>query len=63
VVQNATFPTDKLELTRQQSLTSLQVELDTPSPVARRTFQQAIYPQNHPFHAFPTEEKLKGDDP
>ncbi len=60
VVQNATFPTDKLELTRQQSLTSLQVELDTPSPVARRTFQQAIYPQNHPFHAFPTEESLKG---
>lgn len=60
VVQNATFPTEKLELTRQQSLTSLKVELDTPSVLARRTFQQAIYPENHPFHAFPTDNSLKG---
>jgi zinc protease len=60
VVQNATFPTDKLELTRQQTLTGLKVELDTPSQVARRTFQQTIYPENHPFHAFPTEESVKG---
>ncbi|HEY9819612.1 MAG TPA: pitrilysin family protein, partial [Candidatus Sericytochromatia bacterium] len=59
VVQNATFPTDQLELTRQQTLTSLKVELDTPSSVARRTFQQTIYPENHPFHAFPTEESVK----
>ncbi|HEY9632628.1 MAG TPA: pitrilysin family protein [Coleofasciculaceae cyanobacterium] len=60
VVQNATFPTDKLELTRQQTLTGLKVELDTPSQVARRTFQQTIYPKNHPFYAFPTEESLTG---
>jgi zinc protease len=60
VVQNATFPTDKLELTRQQTLTSLTVELDTPSNLARRTFQQTIYPENHPYHAFPTEDSLKG---
>lgn len=60
VVQNATFPTDKLELTRQQTLTSLTVELDTPSNLARRTFQQTIYPKNHPYHAFPTEDSLKG---
>ncbi len=60
VVQNATFPTDKLELTRQQALTSLKVELDTPSVLARRTFQQTIYPENHPFHAFPTDSSLKG---
>ena len=59
VVQNATFPTDKLELTRQQTLTSLTVELDTPSNLARRTFQQTIYPENHPYHAFPTEDSLK----
>jgi zinc protease len=59
VVQNATFPTDQLELTRQQTLTSLKVELDTPSSVARRTFQQTIYPENHPFHAFPREESVK----
>jgi zinc protease len=59
VVQNATFPANQLELTRQQSLTSLKVEMDTPSQVARRAFQQTIYPENHPFHAFPTEDSLK----
>jgi zinc protease len=59
VVQNATFPPDKLELTRQQELTALKVKLDTPSQVAIRTFQQTVYPENHPFHAFPTEESLK----
>jgi len=60
VVQNATFPTDKLELTRQQSLTGLEVELDSPAQLGRRTFQQAVYPENHPFHAFPTPESLQG---
>ncbi|HEY9608005.1 pitrilysin family protein [Allocoleopsis sp.] len=60
VVQNATFPPDKLELTRQQMLTALKVKLDTPSQVAIRTFQQTVYPKNHPFYAFPTEESLKG---
>jgi zinc protease len=59
VVQNATFPNEKLELTRKQILTSLKVELDTPSSVARRTFQQTIYPANHPFHAFPTQESVQ----
>lgn len=60
VVQHATFPPDQLELTRQQMLTALKVKLDTPSQVAIRTFQQTVYPENHPFHAFPTEESLKG---
>ena len=60
VVQNASFPPEQLELTRQQALTSLKVELDTPSVLARRTFQQKVYPENHPFHAFPTEDSLKG---
>ena len=59
VVQNATFPTDKLALSRQRALTALKVELDTPARLARRKFQQAIYPENHPFHSFPTEESLK----
>jgi zinc protease len=59
VVQNATFPIDQLELTRQQALTGLKVELDTPAQLGRRTFQQTIYPENHPFHAFPTEDSLK----
>lgn len=59
VVQQATFPTDQLELTRQQTLIDLAIELDTPEEVARRVFQQAIYPENHPFHTFATPESVK----
>lgn len=59
VVQNATFPTDQLELSRQRALTSLKVQLDDPRALGRRVFQQAIYPKNHPFYSFPTEESLK----
>ena len=59
VVKNANFPTKELELTRQQALISVQVELDTPSRVAQRTFQQTVYPKDHPFHTFPTEDSLK----
>lgn len=59
VLKNATFPKDELELSRQQALTALKVELDTPVQVARRTFQQSIYPEAHPFHTFPTQESLK----
>lgn len=59
VLQNASFPPDQLELSRQRELTSLKSQLDNPQILARRTFQQAIYPANHPFHAFPTEASLK----
>lgn len=59
VVQKATFPADQLELTRQRALTSLKVQLDDPRGLGRRVFQQAIYPENHPFHSFPTAESLK----
>ncbi|MDZ7959998.1 MAG: pitrilysin family protein [Aulosira sp. DedQUE10] len=59
VVQNATFPADQLELTRQRALTSLKVQLDDPGTLGRRVFQQVIYPENHPFHSFPTAETLK----
>ncbi|BAZ02365.1 peptidase M16 domain-containing protein [Tolypothrix tenuis PCC 7101] len=59
VVQNATFPADQLELTRQRALTSLKVQLDDPQTLARRVFQQAIYPDNHPFHSFPTADTFK----
>ncbi len=59
VLQNANFPADQLELSRQRALTSLQVQLDDPSTLARRVFQQAIYPANHPFHSFPTDASLK----
>ena len=59
VVQNATFPDNQLELSRQRTLISLKVQLDDPRGLGRRVFQQAIYPENHPFHSFPTEESLK----
>lgn len=60
VVQNATFPADQLELSRRRALTSLKAQLDDPRGLGRQVFQQAIYPENHPFHSFPTEESLKG---
>ncbi|MBD2294089.1 insulinase family protein [Anabaena sphaerica FACHB-251] len=59
VVQNANFPPEQLELSRQRELTSLKVQLDDPRTLGRRVFQQAIYPENHPFHSFPTVESLQ----
>jgi zinc protease len=59
VVQNATFPADQLEVTRQQSLIALKTQLDDPRGLGRREFQKAIYPANHPFRIFPTLESLK----
>ena len=58
-VQNAAFPANELELSRQRALIGLKQDLDTPSGIAQRTFQQAVYPKDHPFHAFPTQETLK----
>lgn len=60
VVQNANFPQQKLELSRQRALTTLKLELDSPNSVARKQFQRTIYPKNHPFTIFPTAETLKG---
>jgi zinc protease len=59
VLQNANFPAPKFELSRQRALTSLKLELDSPGSVARKKFQQTIYPQNHPFTIFPTAQTLK----
>jgi zinc protease len=59
VMQNANFPADEVELSRQQALTGLKLELDNPARLGRRIFQQAVYPANHPFHSFPTEASLK----
>ncbi|MGI8500828.1 MAG: M16 family metallopeptidase [Hassallia sp.] len=58
-VKNASFPVKELELTRQQALNALEVELDDPSQVAERTFLQSIYPKNHPSHTFPTKKSLQ----
>ncbi|MBV9384855.1 MAG: insulinase family protein [Chroococcidiopsidaceae cyanobacterium CP_BM_ER_R8_30] len=59
VLQNATFPNNEFELSQQRALTALQVQLDNPKVLAQRTFQQAIYPDTHPFHSFPTAASLK----
>ncbi|MGB3205848.1 MAG: pitrilysin family protein, partial [Crinalium sp.] len=58
VVQKASFPTKELEISRQQALTALKLDLDNPSKLARRKFQETIYPKNHPFHVFPTAGTL-----
>jgi zinc protease len=60
VLQNANFPPQKFELSRQRALTSLKLELDSPNSVARKKFQQTIYPKNHPFTIFPTAQTLTG---
>ncbi|NJO44674.1 MAG: insulinase family protein [Oscillatoriales cyanobacterium RM2_1_1] len=62
VLQNATFPQDKLELTRQRHLTRLQARESNAGYVAYRALQQNIYPQNHPFHQFPSEQSLRSID-
>ncbi len=58
VLQNSTFPEKELELSRQQALTELKLALDDPGRVAQRTFQQTIYPANHPFHSLATLDSL-----
>ncbi|MDJ0734127.1 MAG: pitrilysin family protein [Nostocaceae cyanobacterium] len=59
VVQNPTFPHKELELSRKQALTNLKQELDDPAEVARRTFFQSVYPENHPLHNFPTQKSWR----
>jgi zinc protease len=59
ILQNATFPTTEFETSRQRALVSLKAELDNPAAVARRKFQQSIYPTTHPFAVFPSFASLK----
>lgn len=59
VLQNPVFPNQQLELSRQRALIGLKATLDDPDQLGRRVFQQAVYPENHPFHTFPTEDSLK----
>jgi zinc protease len=59
VLQDSIFPADQLELTRQQALSDLQLEADDPQRWGRRMFQQGLYPADHPFYSFPTQESLQ----
>ncbi|AFY73952.1 putative Zn-dependent peptidase [Synechococcus sp. PCC 7502] len=59
VLQNATFPENELELSLKRNLVSLKSELDNPGSLARRTFQQKLFPKGHPYFAMRTEASLK----
>jgi zinc protease len=59
VLLHPTFPEKQLELSRRRSLVGLKAALDDPGQLGRRTFQQTIYPENHPLHTFPTEDSIK----
>jgi zinc protease len=59
ILQNATFPDSEFELSRKRNLVALKTELDSPGSLARRTFQQELFPKGHPFHAMRTETTLK----
>ncbi|MFB2934291.1 M16 family metallopeptidase [Aerosakkonemataceae cyanobacterium BLCC-F154] len=58
-LQNATFPVDQLEITREMAISDLEQGKDDPEFLAYKTLQQKIYPPNHPFHAFPTASSLQ----
>jgi zinc protease len=59
VVKNSTFPEKELEISRQQAVNDLKLELDDADEVANRKFMQALYPQNHPLHIFQTLESIQ----
>lgn len=59
VIKNNKISTKQLELTREQALTNLDLELDDPDKVANRIFVQSIYPKKHPLHTFPTKKSIK----
>ncbi|MEO0969628.1 MAG: pitrilysin family protein, partial [Cyanobacteria bacterium J06639_18] len=59
ILKNPIFPQKELQLSFQQALVGLKQECDEPDEVAKKTFIQAIYPKQHPLHAFPTVESLQ----
>ncbi|MBD2139488.1 insulinase family protein [Anabaena sp. FACHB-1237] len=63
VIKNNQISTKQLEITREQALTNLDVELDDPDKVANRIFVQSIYPKKHPLHTFPTKKSIKSIKP
>lgn len=58
VLQEANFPEDKLALAKARMLNHIKMELDDPARVARRCFQQTLFPEGHPFYEFPTLESV-----
>lgn len=59
VLQNATFPADQLEITREIAISDVEQSKDDPEFLAYKTLQQKVYPPTHPFYAFPTANSLR----
>lgn len=59
VLQNATFPADQLEITREIAISDVEQGKDDPEFLAYKTLQQKVYPPTHPFYAFPTANSLR----
>lgn len=58
-LQNATFPADQLEITREMAISDVEQSEDDPEFLAYKTLQQKVYPPTHPFYAFPTAKSLR----
>ncbi len=59
ILQYASFPSQSLEISRQNYLTAVQAAAEAPTSIARQALVQAVYPENHPFHQVPSEVTLK----
>ncbi|MGF1601930.1 MAG: M16 family metallopeptidase [Thermosynechococcaceae cyanobacterium] len=62
-MQHATFPVEEVMRSQQCAISGIKMELDDPGRLARRLFQQRIYPVTHPFHSFPTVESVQAITP
>lgn len=58
VVLNPTFPSEELEILRNQTLTSLQLQKSQPGSLARRRFSQLVY-GTHPYGKVETEQSVR----
>ncbi|XWK86115.1 MAG: pitrilysin family protein [Phormidium sp.] len=59
VLQNATFPAEQLEITREMAISDVEQSKDDPEFIAYKTLQQKVYPPSHPFYDFPTVKSLQ----
>ncbi|MFB2881679.1 M16 family metallopeptidase [Floridanema aerugineum] len=59
VLQNATFPAEQLEITREMAISDVEQSKDDPEFIAYKTLQQKVYPPSHPFYDFPTVKSLR----
>lgn len=58
VVMNATFPQDRIELLRSQTLSALQVQLSQAGAVAGRAFNRVVY-GDHPYGKLETPASVQ----